>query len=633
MTVPPAMTEDQSLDALLDYIKRSRGFDFSGYKRTSLGRRVQKRMEAIEVASYADYLDYLEVHPDEFAELFDTILINVTSFFRDAPSWEYLEKEILPPLLEQRDDGDDIRVWCAGCASGEEAYTIAMVLAEALGEKAFLDRVKIYATDVDDDALTTARQAIFDSRAAKDIPEELLAKYFQRADTRFAFRKDLRRAVIFGRNDLVQDAPISRVDLLICRNTLMYFNAETQARILAHFNFALNESGYLYLGKSEMLITHSNLFTPVSLKRRVFTKVPRHTLRDRLAFAALPAPLDEPTGPNEPVTRLRDGALETSPVAQIVVERAGEIVAINHAARALFGLSTRDVGRPLQDLEISYRPAELRSGIEQAYGERRAVSLGSVAWAKPGEDSRMLDVQVTPLFSSDGQMLGASITFADETNHRRMQEDLERARRELELAYEELQSTVEELETTNEELQSTNEELETTNEELQSTNEELETMNEELQSTNEELETINDELRERTTELNRVNGFLEGILTSLGIGVVVVDRERRVQVWNRHVENLWGLREDEVFGQSLMGLDIGLPVDQLKAQLRAALDGEDGDGAVTLDAVNRRGRQIKCAVTVLPLALPHADVNGAILLMEASSDGASADGDGDGSGG
>jgi two-component system, chemotaxis family, CheB/CheR fusion protein len=613
-------TEPQTpLEMLLAYLKSTRGFDFSGYKRTSLERRIRKRMEAVGVGEYGEYLDYLEVHQDEFPALFDTILINVTGFFRDPPAWDYYTSDVIPQLLSSVGPNEPIRVWCAGCASGEETYTMAMVLAEALGIDAYLERVKIYATEVDEDALNQARQASYGPKDVEAIPAALRGRYFEQGDRRFTVRKDLRRTVIFGRNDLTQDAPISRIDLLTCRNTLMYFNAETQARILNRFHFALNPWGYLFLGKSEMLITHSDLFRPVSLKRRVFAKVHKPTLRDRLV------PVDHHQEPAAaPIAEIRDGAFEVSSDAHVVVDGDGILVMANARARTTFGLTPADVGRQLKDLELSYRPADLRSNLELAYKERRLVSLTGVPAGKPGSDDRTLDVQIAPLHSGE-RLLGASIVYADTTLQRRLESELETAKRDLGNAYEELQSTVEELETTNEELQSTNEELETTNEELQSANEELETMNEELQSTNEELETINDELRLRSLALNEVNDFLEAILSSLRVAVIVVDSEHRVQIWNGESAELWGVRADEARGQHLFGLDIGLPLDGVRSALRRVLTGADDRVEVELEALNRRGRTMDVTVTLLPFGVSADGVQGAILLT-APLDGRDGDG-------
>jgi two-component system, chemotaxis family, CheB/CheR fusion protein len=610
------------LDALLDHLKRQRGFDFTGYKRSTLERRIRKRMALVGCDDYGAYLDYLEVHPDEFAELFNTILINVTSFFRDTTAWDHLREEVLPAVLAARADDDDaIRVWSAGCASGQEAYSLAMMLAEALGEPEFHGRVKIYATDVDEEALALARAAVYTAKEVEDVPPELLERYFERVDARYGFRKDLRRSVIFGRNDLVQDAPISRIDILACRNTLMYFTAETQARIVGRLHFALRDEGVLFLGKSETLIAHSERFRPTDIKHRIFRKVHAPRRRERPAFPLL----GEPAYDGEALPTLRDSALDATPVAQVVLTEAGALGFANQRAQVLFQLGAPDLGRPLQDLELSYRPLELRSVLEKAYAERRPTLERAVRHTDADGVARVLDVQVTPLYTENA-LLGASITYNDVTTAHALQQELDRSRTELENAYEELQSTVEELETTNEELQSTNEELETTNEELQSTNEELETTNEELHSTNEELETINIELHQRTLELNDANVFLETILTSMGLGVAVLDRDQRIRVWNAHAEDLWGVRADEVRGHHILSLDIGLPLDQLRTGLRAALSG--GRVEELLSATNRRGQRIRCRVVVLPLEVDGDEPGGSILLMEDSP--ISGDGDGDG---
>jgi two-component system CheB/CheR fusion protein len=620
---------DSAFEALLDFLKRSRGFDFTGYKRTSLERRVRRRMDAIECDSYGDYLDYLEVHPEEYEQLFNTILINVTEFFRDPPAWDHLRDEVLPELLAAKPADEPIRVWSAGCASGQEAYTAAMVLAEALGDEAFGERVKIYATDIDEDALGTARQAVYTHKQLESVPEDLRAKYFERADQRMAFRKDLRRTIIFGRNNLVSDAPISRLDVLICRNTLMYFTAETQGRILGHFHFALREPGILMLGKSEMMISHRGLFAAADLNRRIFRKVERTaSLQARVSGMAadVEEPLEVPLSEDERASR--DTALEMGPYPHVIVSRTGLLTFANLPARALFGVGLDALGQPFRDLELSYQPADLRTPVDEALRERRRVDVGEVRYQPPKGDERTLHITIVPLLPNGETAYGVSIVFEDVSRAARLQHELEGNRRDLELAYEELQSTIDELETTNEELQSANEELQTTNEELQSTNEELETMNEELQSTNEELETINDELRDRTSELNQVNDFLEAILASLGVAVAVLDRQQRVQVWNHRAEDLWGLRQDEALEHHLLSLDIGLPTERLAGPLRSVLGGSSGREEAVIEAVNRRGRTIQCATTILPLTSVAADgdgVRGAIILMQ---DGLGADGDG-----
>jgi two-component system, chemotaxis family, CheB/CheR fusion protein len=610
--------KDSGFTKLVDYLRATRGFDFSGYKISSLVRRVQKRMAEVGVTSYDDYIDFLEVHPDEFQPLFNTVLINVTSFFRDELAWQYIAERVIPRLMEERGPERQIRVWSAGCASGEEAYTVAMLFAEALGEADFRERVKIYATDADEEALTQARQGAFGPREVESVPAALLGKYFEHAkDGRYVFRPDLRRAIIFGRHDLVQDAAIGRVDLLICRNTLMYFNLETQAKILARFHFALNGDGYIFLGKAETLLAHGQSFRPVDLKRRVFQRTPAGNLRERLLTLATPVVEANgmPDGTRE--IHLRSAAFMSGPMAQVVVDHRGYLMLANERARQAFKLGSNDLGQLLQDLEFSYQPVELRSSIDQAYRGRLPIRLPEVPWLAPNGETRYLEVSIVPLIDERGGMLGVSISFADLTPQRQLRTELERANQELETAYEELQSANEELETTNEELQSANEELETTNEELQSANEELETMNEELQSTNEELRTMNDQLHQRSGEFDGLNGMFGSILGALRAGAVVLDRSLDIEVWSQRAEDLWGLRSEEVVGTSFLRLDIGVPVDRLMKPLRQALDG-GGDQAVELVGVNRRGKPIRCRVSMTPLRGELADGR-VLLLMEERS--------------
>jgi two-component system, chemotaxis family, CheB/CheR fusion protein len=609
---------NHGLSRLLNYIKQNRGFDFTGYKSASLERRIQKRLRTLAIPGYTDYIDHLEVHPDEFADLFNTILINVTGFFRDPPAWKFLEEQVIPRILAEKKPEDMIRVWSTGCASGEETYSIAILLAEALGEDQFLPRVKIFGTDVDDEALAVARQASYSTKEVEGLPTHLLKKYFSHEGKKYTFRKELRRNLVFGINDIAQDAPISRLDLIICRNTLMYFNAEAQNKIVMRFHFGLNEKGFLFLGKAETLITHSNAFTPVELKHRIFAKNP--TSNPLLQQAVLLRSVEgEKEVQDEWMGDLSRRVFETSPVAMIVIGTNQQLMMVNEQARLLLNLSLSDVGRPFQDLEISYRPIELRSHIEQAYKERSPIIIRDVKWSRIQSDSRFYDFRLMPLILNAANFSGISLSFIEVTKHKLLQNELERLNNALETAMEELQSTNEELETTNEELQSTIEELETTNEELQSTNEELETMNEELQSTNQEMHTINNELNLRTQELNLINTLMESILTSIRLGVVVLDPDLRVLVWNRRSEIMWGLPEDEVQSRNFLNLEIGLPVEQLKKPLLSCLAGEKDVAEVTLEATNRFGQRMFYKVTCNPLIAENSKVKGAIIWMEEES--------------
>ncbi|HZQ49097.1 MAG TPA: CheR family methyltransferase [Candidatus Dormibacteraeota bacterium] len=605
---------DRDFEALLEYVRDSRGFDFTRYKRPTLLRRVTQRMTELRIESFASYHDYLQVHADEFQMLFDKILINVTEFFRDRPAWDFLAETVIPPLVAK---SGAIRIWSSGTASGEEAYSIAILLCEALGAEAFLRRVKIYATDVDEHALNQARSG-YTAKDLEAVEPELRNRYFEPQGGRFTFRAALRRALIFGRHDLMQDAPISRLDLLICRNTLMYFTAEAQGRMLARFHYALNDDGFLFLGRAEMLLGHAALFAPVDVKQRLFAKVPRLQLRDRLLLLAQ-------AGNNEAGTqitrqlRLRELAAEAGPHAQLVLDALGTIVLANNSARRLFDLGPGDVGRPLKDLELSYKPVDLRTPIDRATRDRRQVVINSVEHSLVDGSTRHFDVHVAPLLDEDGSVLGVSVSFVDVTQVAQLRAEVERTRHEVETAYEELQSSSEELETTNEELQSTVEELETTNEELQSSNEELETANEELETTNTELQAINNDLRLRTDEVSQLNTFLQAITGNIPMGAIVLDPTFTVKVWNEHAAEMWGLRSDEVAGKGFFDLDIGLPTRDLRAIVRAVMRGNPSQDEAVVKAVTRRGRQIRCRVIVANLdGIPQSA--GVVLLTEELKD-------------
>jgi two-component system, chemotaxis family, CheB/CheR fusion protein len=610
LSIPPSNGE---LEALLEYLHERRSFDFRGYKRASLSRRIFKRMQAIGVDDYQRYIEVLEANPGEFAELFNTILINVTSLMRDTEAWQALSTSVIPAIIDAKAADNPIRVWSAGTASGEEAYSLAVLFADALGEDRFRRSVKIYATDADSDALADARHGRYrEADLVRAFGEERTSRFFEMENDYGTFRGDLRRALIFGRHDLVQDPPISRIDLIACRNTLMYFTSDIQTKILASFHFALNPGGYLFLGKSEALATRTQMFQVVDLRQHILRKDGSATDVPLLAVSPASRPAKILRGEG---ARLAEGAFEHGIVAQVVLDANAVIVLANRAARRMLSIGSAELGRHLREAEFSFRPADLRGPVERVLRERRPVTIYDVAWqgSAAKDEPTTLDVLVAPL---DG-IGGVLITFLDVTRYQHLREELERSQRELETAYEELQSTVEELETTNEELQSTNEELETTNEELHSTNEELETMNEELQSTNEELEAINNELRERSAEVTELNQFLQSILGSLQSGVVVLGPDMDIRAWNRQAEELWGLRGDEVIGQHFLNLDIGFPVENLRTAIRNCLSGRMEHEQVVQPAVNRRGRPIECTVTLSCLVADPSN-RGVILIMDAA---------------
>jgi two-component system CheB/CheR fusion protein len=578
---------DQSFEELLEYLRAARGFDFTGYKRSSLIRRVTKRMQLVGVEDFARYLDYLQVHQEEFTELFNFILINVSPSSAIHPSGTTWPGRSSRGSRSAGRADSSIRIWCAGCAGGEEAYSIAMLFAERLGEEVFQEevfqeRVKIYATDADEEAIVAARHGVYGPKALEPVDPGRRDRLFELSGEALAFRRDLRRSLIFGRHDLVRDAPISKTDLISCRNTLMYLNADTQGRVLEHFRFSLRANGFLVLGKSEMLFTRIRAFEPVDLKRRVFAKEPGEgEAQDTFGLWG-----DGQEPKSEDAGGLAALAAEEAPMALVLVGDGRRVLIANRRARELFALREDDVGRPLADLELSYRPVELRGPIDEAESTRRPVQLRGVPFRAAGGGTVMLNVGIVPLEGHDGPQ-GVAVSFVDVSEAQHLQQDLENS----------------------------NQELETAMEELQSTNEELETMNEELQSTNEELSTVNLELGERTQELASLNVFMTSVLGGVRAGVVVLDGELRVRIWNPRSEDLWGLREDEVRGRSFLGLDIGLPLEPIREQIHRTMAQDVDHHTIALDARDRRGRAVRCLVTASRFA-DRAGEAGVILLVE-----------------
>ena len=604
----PNVLPDEEFEALLVYLRDQRGADFTGYKRPSLTRLVNRRMRSAGTTSYGEYVDLLQVEPSELAALLDVLLINVTAVFRDPPVWEELAETLLPEALDRLGPDEPVRVWSAACATGEEAYSLAILLHGLLGDEAYKRRVKVYATDIDESALAVARLGRYAPAALEGLPAEQRTGYFEPDGELLRFRADLRPSLIFGRHDLLRDAPISRVLLLSCRNVLMYFTADTQTQVLERFSFALHEHGLLMLGRAEMLLTQSALFTPVNLPQRIF-RPRRSGTAGRLAALAVGGQGREAT-----LRRAAEAAFVAAPAAQLVLDASGTLTLLNERAQRDLGLAQTDVGTLFHLLELSRRPLELRGSVASVQASGEAVEVRDVEWSPPGAATgRRWDIRVAPL-KVDGEPQGVHLVFEDVSDQHELRARLGQLDSELTTAYEELQSSSEELETTNEELQSAVEELETTNEELQSTNEELETMNEELQSTNEELQTLNDELRDRTLEVDRVNGFLQGILGALELAVVVVDADYRVQLWNGGAEQLTGLRSFEAEGRRLLDLELNLPLDRVRSLLRGVLVEAEPSTQLEVELSDRFGRGQRRFVTATPL-LRAGEVSGAVVTF------------------
>ena len=544
------------LKELIDIIALERGVDLRSYKPTTLERRILRRMSELSISNSTDYIAKIRTDDREVKELLNTVLINVTQFFRDPQAWDFLYREVLPSMLGKLRPGDTFRAWSAGCASGEEPFSLAMQVADVLGSRAGSVDVKIYATDMDDDALTKARRGEFQSEKLTRIRPEWRDRYFLETD-RIRISRDIRRMVIFGKNNLLSDAPISHCNLVICRNVLIYFDVHAQRQIFKRLHYALEPNGVLFLGKSESKLSESRFFRPLHPRWRIFQRI----TEGRDIVPALESGIPEKYMADEnklkqEVRALRiqqQHLLETLKPGIMILDALDGIASHNEAAVAVWGLPGLHLtGKKLQSTELAVRCPDLPSRLE-ATRSREAEVVNFECRIKVLSDERFLAVTLRPIMGDNGQRDGTVIYTEDITSNEKLQNTVE----QLEATSEELQSANEELETTNEELQSTNEELETTNEELQSTNEELETTNEELQSLNEELETMNEELERRTRELNDLTGRYAETLRLMPWPVLLVDKYEKIQLWNSAAQDLFGIGSTSVVG---VGVD-QLPMD------------------------------------------------------------------------
>ena len=628
----------EGLEELLLFVRDARGFDFTGYKRSTIERRVRRRMLDVGLDSISEYQGLLEADVDEFTALFNTILINLTGFFRDPAAWTYLESEVLPEIIARREGDQPIRIWSAGCATGEEPYSLAIAMANRLGIPETARRVKIYATDIDLDALETARGAVYSDKGLEDVPERDRELYFQ-PDVHgrgHAIIPTLRRSVVFGRHDLTRDPPISRVDIVVCRNTLMYLNTETKAYVLPRLQYALREGGYLFLGRAEMVLGGgTGRFSPVSLRHRIFVALPHHLQAGPFSSAfverrpfdlAAPVPLMVDPGPSP---LLSDLVEQPGAVAEILVDADLIVTGANDAARQLMALDVQDIGRPLRELPVASRPLDLVTPARQAIADGSSRDLGSSPYDGLAGQALIIEVRILPTLDEQQQVVGASIVFDDVRGSARLRESYRQIHEELETAYEELQSTNEELVTSNEELQSSYEELETSNEELQSTNEELETTNEELRSSNDELESTNIDLKATTDAVELLNtslvdanrdlvhysGLHRMVMDHFPAAIVVLNAHLLVEEWNNAAASMWGLSGDEVVGEPFFGLVIGLPLEPLQGPVRACRAAGANPATLELPAVDQWGRSFTCRVNVVPIG-GGPDFS-ALVMMEA----------------
>ncbi|MBU1395866.1 MAG: hypothetical protein KKE84_06955, partial [Gammaproteobacteria bacterium] len=539
--LPEPAAAQNDLTQILALLRARTKFDFRAYRKRMLLRRVLRRMGLNHLERLADYLALLRERPDELAQLGKDLLISVSSFFRDPEMFQVLETQVLPELIEARNTDAPVRVWVAGCASGEEAYSIAMLLIERIAAMGKACPIQIFATDVDEAALEVARRGIYPDALVADLSRQQLERFFTRADAHhWQVSKQLRETVLFAPQNILADAPFSKLDLVSCRNLLIYLEPEVQQKLLQLFHFALNEAGYLILGPSESIGRHVELYRPVSKKWRIFHRVNTERLT-RAGFPVQagkrmselqPAPPPVPAQHKNLSDLTRKILLEEFAPAAVVINRRYEVLHYSGPTQLYLQQPGGPPSHDLLTLALAALRPRIRAAAIKAINEEARVDVGGIRIKRAGHFALVrLSVQPMPGKLADERLLlvvfqdepemaqvagaGDKQARTDEQLVRQLEYELKTSREELQSTIEELESSNEELKASNEEvmsmneeLQSINEELETSKEELQSLNEEVMSMNEELQSTNEELETSKEELQSLNEELSTVNSQL-----------------------------------------------------------------------------------------------------------------------------
>ncbi|MEA2531083.1 MAG: two-component system, chemotaxis family, CheB/CheR fusion protein [Thermomicrobiales bacterium] len=612
----PAPTEDGVFRRFLEQLRDESGIDFTTYKQPTIMRRLQRRMAATGQPTLGEYVRFVRRHPEERQRLIASFLIKVTEFFRDPELFAYLREQVLPELMAAaRQRGGELRLWSAGCATGEEAYSLAMIVAEFLGDAGDGLSVRIFATDLDSEAVGFARHGVYPGRALAAVPPAMVERYFTEHNGDFEVKKVLRSLVVFGEHDLGQRAPFPRIDLILCRNVLIYFTAALQRRALQLFAFSLRPGGYLALGKSETVNPLADFFAVDQSRLKVFRRVGERMLippgRNHESIATtprqpIPPRISMPTpsmraarAPNDPV-RVRVGGRNDEvilglPIGVVVVDRRYDIQSINATARRIFGIHSGALDQDFIHLIQHFPAAEFRRALDRAFGGE--TTTGTVVFeGSPPDTLLALEISTYPLVP-DGEE-GGEITFvtlvaSDVTERERLRrayevaeatarrvsagnEEVLAANLQLTNTIAKLRAENEELLVSTEEVQAATEEVETLNEELQASNEELETLNEELQATVEELNTTNDDLQARTVEMQELAVVgdatrvrLEAILASISDAVAAMDESGSVVLTNAAYDRMFGMPPGPVLED-----EEGRPLPTDATPLRRASRGE-----------------------------------------------------------
>ncbi|HEX2966201.1 MAG TPA: chemotaxis protein CheB [Syntrophorhabdaceae bacterium] len=534
---------------VLAVVRAKTGHDFSQYKKNTMLRRIKRRMNIHNIEGFDAYIQMLRQHQDEIKQLFKELLINVTSFFREPEAYEVLKKTILPQILSDKPDDYTIRIWVVGCATGEEAYSIAITVKEYSAEHGKDYRVQMFATDLDEKSIAQARTGLFPANITLDVPPATLASFFVSEENGYRVRKDVRESIIFAIQDAGKDAPFTRLDLVSCRNVLIYMEPELQNKLIALFHYSLNPGGFLFLGSSESIGTRTDLFRLLDKRWKVFQARPK-TGKDILqhaVFAEMPVRTiaedrirHEAPRKTSVETAVNNMLLSTFAPPAVVVNDRGEILYIHGDTSKYL---TPSPGKPIFDIGHMAREGlalSMRSALLAAMSHRQNAIYRNVR-VKTNGSTELIDLSIMPLTTDEEERPLFIFTFRPVPDRQEQPGELTAkgngtrvAELEKELIYtrEHLQASAEEAQAANEELKSANEELQSSNEELQSTNEELETSREELQSVNEELTTVNAELRSKIELLSQTESDIKNLLDSVEIGTIFLNGELRIKRFN-----------------------------------------------------------------------------------------------------
>jgi two-component system CheB/CheR fusion protein len=623
---PPSrltMDEDALRDIML-ILRAKTGHDFRAYKRATVLRRIERRLQVNGLHTLEEYRDYLHDHPHERPALLKDMLISVTNFFRDREAFEALEHSIIPQLFEGLGEHPRVRAWSPGCATGEEAYSLAMLLSEAAPADA---TVQVFATDIDDDAIAYARQGCYPSAVVTDIPAARISRFLVRDDNFYRVPKPLREKVLFARHNVLQDPPFSKLDLICCRNLLIYLNRDIQAHVLEMFHFALRPGGFLFLGSSESADMAAKLFTPVDKKNRIYRANPIGRTGLYLQAPTRPLPLQSAAGSLASATSASERrarslaevhrkAVEDHMPPSILVDRDGHIAHMVESAGPYLRLAGGAPSYQLTSLIVPELRLELRASLFQATQEGKPVRSRSVLTERDGK-SVAVSVEVRPVRDQDSDAGFHLVVFHESQPRDPSTSDTEseqaplllQLEEELKRAKEQLQLTIEESETSGEELKASNEELQSINEELRSATEELETSKEELQSINEELITVNHELKLKVEETAKVNDDLHNLVASTDIATVFVDRDMCIKRFTPRAADVFRLIAADV-GRSLLDLNHSLDYAELASDAAQAFQSLR---TIEREVGSQDGRWY--IVRILPYRTSEDRIEGAVLTF------------------